>query len=157
MQLNELHTNYVSKCYIFIKESIDPMQKWLRLCYSFVRIYISLTSVGFETKVVKNLLSRMRLVRLFSIRRQPFLHRVYNSHDLWTIVCVQAMFWTAKTSEMMAISKRFHLGNYILGSSTLNCTYVSVIFVLAEDRSKEKEECYTFLWHIVISNQIIKK
>ena len=52
----------------FMKEVlqyIDPMQKWLPLYYSFIRIKISLFNLVFETKIVKNLLSRTRLVRLF--------------------------------------------------------------------------------------------
>ena len=44
---------------------IDPMQKCLPLYYSFVLIQISLTNLVFETKIVRNLLSRTRLVRLF--------------------------------------------------------------------------------------------
>ena len=44
---------------------IDPLQKWLPLNYSLVHIQNSLTNLGFETKILKNLLSRARLVRLF--------------------------------------------------------------------------------------------
>ena len=45
-------------------EAIDPMQKWLPLNYSFVHIQNSPTNVVFETKILKNLLSRTRLVVL---------------------------------------------------------------------------------------------
>ena len=44
---------------------IDPMQKWLPLIYSFVPIQNSPTNLVFETKILKNLLSRTRFVGLF--------------------------------------------------------------------------------------------
>ena len=44
---------------------IDPVQKWLPLNYSFVHIRNSPTNLVFETKILKNLLSRTRLVGLF--------------------------------------------------------------------------------------------
>ena len=44
---------------------IDPLQKWLPLNDSFVHIQNSLTDLVFETKILKNLLSRAWLVRLF--------------------------------------------------------------------------------------------
>ena len=40
----------------------------LPLCYSFVRIYNSLTNLVFETNMLKNLLFRTRLVRKVLIR-----------------------------------------------------------------------------------------
>ena len=45
--------------------AIDPMQKWLPLNYSFVHIQKSPTNLVFEAKILKNLLSRARLVGLF--------------------------------------------------------------------------------------------
>ena len=44
---------------------IDPMQKWLPLNHSFVHIQNSPTNLVFETKILKNLLSRTRLVGQF--------------------------------------------------------------------------------------------
>ena len=45
-------------------ESIDPMQKWLPLNYSFVHIQNSLTNLIWDNKFFTIFVSKMRLVRL---------------------------------------------------------------------------------------------
>ena len=44
--------------------NIDPMQKWLPLNYSFVRIQISLTNLVRDNKFFSIFVSKTRLVRL---------------------------------------------------------------------------------------------
>ena len=60
MKIDFLRANIVD-----LGKPIDPMQKWLPLHYSFVHIQNSPTNLVFETKILKNLLSRTRLVGLF--------------------------------------------------------------------------------------------
>ena len=48
--------------------NIDPMQKWLPLNYSFVRIQNSLTNLVWANKFFTIFVSETRLVRLISIR-----------------------------------------------------------------------------------------
>ena len=65
--------------------NINPMQKWLPLNYSFVHNQNSPTNLVFETKILKNLLSRTRLVGLFWIwtKRQSLnIHVLINWHLL---------------------------------------------------------------------------
>ena len=47
--------------------SIDRMQKWLPINYSFIFVLISLTSLGCMRKIQKNFHTKMRLVSLISI------------------------------------------------------------------------------------------
>ena len=49
----------------FLGLPIDRKQKWLPLNYSFVGIKNCLTKLVLEIKILKNLLFRTRLVRLF--------------------------------------------------------------------------------------------
>ena len=51
-----------------ISVAIDVMQKWLPLNYSFVHIQKGLSSLVQDNKLFKNLSSKTRLVRLFSLR-----------------------------------------------------------------------------------------
>ena len=64
-RLTESICEQTNVCFIDNKNVIDPMQKWLPLNYSFVHIQNSPTNLVFETKILKNLLSRTRLVGLF--------------------------------------------------------------------------------------------
>ena len=48
-----------------LSKKIDPMQKWLPLNYSFVRIQNSLTNLVRDNKVFTIFVSKTRLVRLF--------------------------------------------------------------------------------------------
>lgn len=52
------------------------MQKWLPLCYSFVRTYISLTNHVFETKIVKSLLPQLQLVRLSKFNDEKVVNKI---------------------------------------------------------------------------------
>ena len=49
---------------IFVSVEIDPMQKWLPLNYSFVRVQNSLTNLVRNKKFVTIFVSKTRLVRL---------------------------------------------------------------------------------------------
>ena len=49
---------------VFDKWAIDPMQKWLPLNYSFVRIQNSLTNIVWDNKFFTIFVSKTRLVRL---------------------------------------------------------------------------------------------
>ena len=56
---------WIVLCKVNKQSDIDPMQKWPPLNCSFVHIQNSLTNLVFERKILKNLLPRARLVKLF--------------------------------------------------------------------------------------------
>ena len=53
-----------SEVIMYFNENIDPMQKWLPLNYSFVRIQNSPTNLVWDNKFFTIFVSKTRLVRL---------------------------------------------------------------------------------------------
>ena len=67
-ELNLAHHRSQAKCQLVQISYIDPMQKWLPLTYSFVRIQNSLTNLVRDSKFFTIFSSKTRLVRLIYIR-----------------------------------------------------------------------------------------
>ena len=56
---------YPLDCWLHKRFTIDPMQKWLPLNYSFVHIQNSLINLARDNKFFRIFVSKTRLVRLF--------------------------------------------------------------------------------------------